>query len=153
MNKYDECLKVMEELFARDSFFALATAKDNIPSVRYIDTYYKDGAFYIVTHESLGKVQELTSNPNVALCHFGSRFNGVAKNIGHPLDERNKEIREILIKEFEPWYFPHNNEEDKGMCYVKVDLTEGSFQKGEHDETIYKIDFKNKTGEIIPPAH
>lgn len=46
MDKYESSLQVLERLFARDYQFALATTKDTVPSVRFVDTYHRDGAFY-----------------------------------------------------------------------------------------------------------
>lgn len=148
MDEYKKSLKVMEELFAKDCIFAFATSKDNIPSARYLDTYYENEAFYIVTYTTLEKVKEIELNPHVALCHMGYRFTGIAKNIGHPLAPENQAIREKLIKEFEPWYFAHNDEDHKEMCYIKVDLINGSLMF-DTDPTVYKIDFKNKKAEIL----
>ena len=49
MNAYEEGLVVLDTLFARDYQFALATSNNNIPAVRFIDTFYNNRAFYIVT--------------------------------------------------------------------------------------------------------
>ena len=68
MSNWEDSLQVMEELFAKDCQFALATVKDNVPSVRVVDTFYDDGAFYIVTYSKSQKAQEIASNENVSLC-------------------------------------------------------------------------------------
>ncbi|WP_277408889.1 hypothetical protein [Lacrimispora xylanisolvens] len=39
MNAYEEGLGVLDTLFARDYQFALATSNNNIPAVRFIDTF------------------------------------------------------------------------------------------------------------------
>lgn len=147
MNAYEEGLGVLETLFARDYQFALATSNDNIPAVRFIDTFYDSGAFYIVTYGKSQKVKEIQNNPVVALSRDLYRFTGLARNIGHPLSEKNREIREKLIRVFEPWYFAHNNENDENMCYVRVDLKKGFFYK---DGIGYKADFDRKTAEKVP---
>ena len=144
MNAYEEGLVVLDTLFARDYQFALATSNNNIPAVRFIDTFYDSGAFYIVTSQKSNKVKEIEQNPIVSLSKDLYRFTGVARNIGHPLLRENLKIREKLIKVFEPWYFAHNNENDENMCYIKVDLSQGLFYK---DGTGYKVNFKNKTAE------
>lgn len=147
MGSYEESLRVMEHLFQKDTQFALATVKDEVPSLRFVDVYYEDAAFYIVTYGKSRKVQEITENPNVALCKNLYSFQGKASNIGHPLQEENKEIRKHLVNAFEPWYFEHNNEEDQQMCYVKVELTNGFFyEKG----TAYRVDFLKKEVESFP---
>lgn len=147
MEVFEKSLEVMEDLFAKDYQFALATTNNNIPSVRFIDTFYEDGCFYIVTYALSNKVKELEINQDVALCRKLFSFKGTAKNIGHPLKPENSAIREKLIHAFEPWYFAHNNENDENMCYVKVELSEGFFYK---DGTGYKANFKEKTTEAFP---
>ena len=147
MNAYEEGLGVLETLFARDYQFALATSNNNIPAVRFIDTFYDNGAFYIVTYGKSDKVKEIEHNPIVSLSKDLYRFTGFARNIGHPLLKENLKIREKLIKIFESWYFAHNNENDEDMCYIKVDLNQGLFYK---DGTGYKVNFENKTAEKFP---
>lgn len=147
MDRYEECLNVLEKLFQKDTQFALATAKENIPSLRIVDVYYEEGAFYIVTYGKSRKVQEIRENPDVALCKNLHSFQGQARDIGHPLAEENQEIRKHLIHAFKPWYFEHNNEADQEMCYVKVELTNGFF----YDQGIgYQVDFINKVVESFP---
>lgn len=138
----------MDELFSKDCIFALATTNENKPSVRMIDTYYEDGVFYIVTYAQSTKVKELETNEKVALCNNKAyRFEGIAHNIGHPLAPENSTIREKLIQAFEPWYFKHNNEKDKDMCYIKIEIQNGFFYK---DNIGYKVDFKNSRVETFP---
>lgn len=147
MDVFEKSMKVMKELFARDYQFALATTSKNIPSVRYVDTYFDNGSFYIVTYLKSKKVKEIEANKNVALCNKLYSFTGVAYNLGHPLEPENSKIREKLINAFEPWYFKHNNENDENMCYVKVELTHGFFYK---DGTGYSVDFINKKADEFP---
>lgn len=147
MQVYEKSSKVMNELFARDYQFALATSHNNIPSARFVDTYFDDGCFYIVTYAKSRKVLELEQNENVALCNNLYRFQGVAHNLGHPLKPQNSKIREKLISAFEPWYFKHNDENDENMCYIKIDLLNGFFYR---DGIGYKVDFKARYAEEFP---
>jgi len=147
MNAYEKAQKVMVELFQKDYQFALATSKDNNPSIRYIDTYYTEDIFYVVTYALSQKVREIMENSQVSLCHELHRFRGKAYNIGHPLKEENLEIRDKLIDVFQPWYFAHNNESDENMCYLKIVLEEGFVCK---DGIGYKVNFKDKTAEEFP---
>ena len=147
MNTFEKGLIVLEELFSRDYQFALATTSKGIPSVRFIDTFYDNGAFYIVTYAKSQKVLEIEENPRVALCNKLYSFNGTAENIGHPLKEENKEIRNKLIDVFEPWYFKHNNEDDENMCYLKVEIIDGFFYK---DSIGYSMNFKDRTAKEFP---
>lgn len=147
MTAFEESLKVLGELFKRDYQFALSTCQNNIPSVRFVDTYYDDNAFWIVTYAKSRKVVEINENKNVALCNKCYSFDGKAYNVGHPLKEENKDIRSKLIKAFEPWYFKHNDEDDPNMCYVKIEIEHGFFYK---DGMGYKVDFINKKAEKFP---
>ena len=112
-------LEVLSELFGKDYQFALATSKENVPTVRFIDTYYENAAFYILTYAKSQKVVEICANAKVAMCSKQYRFRGIAHLLGHPLKKENSQIRSQLIKVFEPWYFRHNNE---NMCYLKIEL-------------------------------
>ena len=147
MSTYEKSLGALEELFGRDYQFALATSKENVPSVRVVDTYYEDGAFYIVTYAKSQKVIEMQGNDKVALCKKLYRFSGTAHMLGHPLKDENKIIRSKLIEAFSSWYFEHNNENDENMCYVKIEIDSGFFYK---DGIGYKVDFQTKTAEEFP---
>ena len=144
MNNYETVISIMDKLFKCDYQFAMATTVNNIPSLRFVDTYFDNGSFYIVTYSNTNKVREITENSNVALCsRKGYFFSGKAYNIGHTLSPENKEIRNKLIKAFEPWYFKHNDEKDD-ICILKIIPKSGFVHK---DGMGYKIDFVNKTAE------
>ena len=150
MTNYENAIGVMKEMFSRDYQFALSTAKDNIPSARYVDTFFDGESFYTVTYKLSQKAVEIADNPNVSLCcQRMHTFSGQAYLIGHPLDPENAAIRSALIKAFEAWYFKHNNEADENMCYIKINPTVGFFHK---DGIGYKIDFTEKTVKAFPFA-
>ncbi|MFR3727432.1 pyridoxamine 5'-phosphate oxidase family protein [Lacrimispora sp.] len=147
MDDYNKSMNVLQDLFGRDCQFAWATSENNIPSLRFVDTLFDNGSFYIVTFTGTKKVREIESNSMVALCKDMHRFQGIATNIGHPLDPKNKDIREKLINAFEAWYFQHNDEAYENMCYIKIDPVNGFFYK---DGLGYQVDFKEKKAEIFP---
>ncbi len=39
----------MMERFGKDTVIALATIEKEVPYVRYVNAYYENGAFYIIT--------------------------------------------------------------------------------------------------------
>lgn len=147
MELFEKSNKILTDLFGLDFQFSLATVSDNKPSVRVVDTFYESGSFWVVTYGLSNKARDIENNSNVALCNNLYSFRGKAYNVGHPLKEENKKIREKLTKVFEPWYFAHNNEDDVNMCYIKIDLTDGFFYK---DGKGYKVDFTNKKVEEFP---
>jgi len=148
MDTYEKGLRAMEALFGRDYQFALATAANGTPSVRFVDTFYNDGCFYIVSHAGSRKVKEIQANPAVSLCSRKMHaFSGTAENIGHPLKPENAALREGLIEVFKPWYFRHNNEADAGMCYLRVTPETGFVHIG---GVGYKMDFMHHTAREFP---
>lgn len=144
---FSESLKILEILFGKDCQFALATSTGNVPTVRFVDLLYMDKAFYLVTYAKSQKVLDLQSNPNFSISKNLYRFNGRAVMLGHPLDEKNKEIRSILTDAFSEWYFEHNNENDENMCYVKLCIDTGFFYK---DGVGYKLDMYKESVDAFP---
>lgn len=148
MNDYPEALAVMRRLFSTDCQFAMATAQDNVPSLRYVDTCLFEDCFYIVTYGKSRKVREAEQNPRVALCSRQAHaFSGTAGNIGHPCDEPNRRVREALVEAFAPWYFKHNNENDPAMCILRVQPETGFFHS---NGTGYQVDFVQRTAKAFP---
>lgn len=141
-NFFDESISLMKEIYGKDTPMSFATVNENCPNIRVVDTYYKDNAFYIVTYALSNKVKEITKNPKVALNHNLFVAHGTAENIGHPLEEQNKEIRKELKNIFMPWYNKHNNEQDKNMCFVKITLNDVMLFANDHK---YYIDYHEGT--------
>lgn len=54
-----ETKRLMDERFGHDSVIALATQDGDMPSVRYVNAYYEDGAFYVITYALSNKMQQL----------------------------------------------------------------------------------------------
>ncbi len=147
-NVFAKALTVLEDLFAKDYQFALATSKDNVPFVRYVDTFYHDGAFYITTYGTSKKVLDIIENPHVSLVsHRSHRFSGEAKVLGHPLKKENAAIRALLLNAFEKWYFAANDEKDPNTCIVQIQLNEGFFYQ---DGVGYRVDFIHRMATTIP---
>ncbi len=124
-----DVFKLIEEKYKDDSFVLIATAKDNVPTVRAVDSFFYDGSFWIATDKRCNYVQEIMSNPFTMISDGAhNRFWCKAVLRGHPLDEANKNIREIYTKKFS-WYFDVNNEESKETCYIKVTPYKGYIHK------------------------
>lgn len=148
MMEYREVLQLLEARFGKDCQFALATAADGCPSVRFVDTCYFNGGFYIVTNVASKKARQIQANPNVSLASRRMHtFSGKAYLVGHPLKPQNAQVRERLVEAFRPWYFRHNDESDANMCYIRVDPEEGFFHQ---DGVGYRVDFFNGTSAEFP---
>lgn len=148
LRDFEKAMCVMTELFSKDCQLAMATTAENMPSVRFVDTYFDGAYFYIVTSSESQKVKDISRNSSVALCSNKMfRFCCKAVNIGHPLAPENQRIRERLTAVFSDWYFLHNDENNKNMCYLKLIPINGFFHK---DGLGYQIDFSEKSAEIFP---
>lgn len=151
---YEEAMKLLEQQAGnKDGLISLSTISleksdddRSRPSARIVDAYYEDGAFYIVTHVSSNKMKEIMINPEVAVCVIVENFTarGIGVNLGWVCDEKNTEIITKLRNTFAAWYYNANNEEDKGTCILKLQLTKGSWYDA-HEGIGTEIDFINKT--------
>jgi len=118
---------VMRRRFGEGKLIALATSSDNRPFVRAVNAYYENGAFYIMTDASTGKMKQIEANPEVALC--GELFNGRgnAVNIGHVLREEHRELMKTLRVVLAEWYeYGNVDEEDPNTVILKIELTQAT---------------------------
>lgn len=134
-----EAQQIMNERFNHDSLIALATMDGNIPCVRTVNSYYENGAFYVITYALSGKMKQIKVNPTVAICGDWFTAHGIGENMGHILDPKNAEIADKLRKAFAEWYDNgHTNEADPNTCILCIHLTDGVLLS---HGTRYVIDF------------
>jgi general stress protein 26 len=123
-------LDIIQEKYQHDSIVLVVTAKDNVPTVRSVDSFYYQGSFWIVTDLNCNYVKEIQSNPYVMISDGGhNRFWCKAYVTGHPLDTVNINIREVFLKVFHHWYKEVNNEAIPSVCYIKVTPYKGYVHK------------------------
>lgn len=123
-------LDIIQEKFQNDSIVLVVTAKDNVPTVRSVDSFYYQGSFWIVTDLNCNYVKEIQSNPYVMISDGGhNRFWCKGYVTGHPLDVDNKDIREVFLKVFHQWYKEVNNENIPSVCYIKATPYKGYVHK------------------------
>ncbi|MBQ1223133.1 MAG: pyridoxamine 5'-phosphate oxidase family protein [Clostridia bacterium] len=134
-----ESNKIMIERFAKDNIIALATSENGMPSVRYVNAYYEDGAFYVITYALSGKMKQIEKNPVVAIAGDWFTARGKGVNLGYFGKAENKNIAEKLKKAFYTWIDNgHNNFDDENTCILCIELTDGVlFSHGKR----YHIDF------------
>lgn len=130
---------LMDQRFGKDSVIALATADGDMPYVRYVNAYYQDGAFYIITHALSGKMRQMARNPAVAIAGDWFTARGIGENLGYIRKAENLALEKRLREVFAEWIDNgHNQYEDVNTCILRVRLTEGVlFSHG----TRYDIDF------------
>ncbi|MBQ8315680.1 MAG: pyridoxamine 5'-phosphate oxidase family protein [Lachnospiraceae bacterium] len=131
--------QIILERFGKDSLISLATTENNIPYVRTVNSFYEDGAFYVLTYALSGKMKQIEKNPVVAIAGDWFTAHGKGKSLGWFGSEENAEMAEKMRSVFAEWIENgHNNFDDENTCILKIELTEGVlFSHG----TRYEIDF------------
>ena len=125
-NLSEEAEKIMTERFGKDTVIALATVENKIPYVRYVNAYYENGAFYIITYALSNKMKHMEQNPIVAIAGKWFTAHGKGVNLGYFGKEENAEIAEKLKKAFAEWIDNgHNNFDDENTIILRVELTDG----------------------------
>ncbi len=121
-----EAERILEERFGKDQVIALATISGQLPSVRYVNTYYADGAFYIITYGLSNKMRQLAENPAAGIAGEWFTGHGRAENLGWFGKEENREIAAKLREVFAEWIDNgHNDFSDPNTCILRICLTDG----------------------------
>lgn len=118
--------EIMTRRFGRDSVIALATASGGVPHVRYVDGFYEDGAFYVITHALSGKMRQIAENPQVAVAGEWFTGHGRAESLGWFGSVENSALAERLRSAFAAWIDNgHNDFSDTNTCILRIHLTDG----------------------------
>lgn len=116
----------MDERFGADSLIALATCEDGVPSVRAVNAYYENGAFYFITYALSGKMRQIAAQPKVGVCGEWFTGHGIAESIGWICAPENADLADKLRVVFDEWYSNgHVDESDENTIIVRVTLTDG----------------------------
>lgn len=122
-----EAERLLKERFFRDSLIALATAENNMPSVRTVDAFYENKSFYVLTYALSNKMKQINANPNVAISGDWFTAKGTGVNLGYFCKEENKEIADRMKTLFAEWIDNgHNNFSDENTIILQIKLTEGT---------------------------
>ena len=135
----EQTKKIMDERFGKDNVISLATSVENMPYVRYVNAYYENGAFYVITYALSNKMKQIEKNPAVAIAGDWFTATGKGVNFGWFGNTENKEMAEKLRKIFSEWIDNgHNNFVDENTVILCIQLEQGVlFSHG----TRYEIDF------------
>lgn len=136
-----ETAAILTEWFGQDTIISLATLEGDRPSVRKVNGYYEDGAFYVITYGLSDKMRQIARNPVVGVCGDWFAAHGEGVNLGYFGRAKNAEIAGKLRKVFAAWIDNgHNNFEDENTCILCIRLTDGVLYC--HGAR-YDIDFRN----------
>ena len=127
MNNFSpEAEQIMIERFGKDTIIALATTENETPYVRYVNAYYEDGAFYIITHALSNKMKHIKDNSVVAIAGEWFTAHGKGVSLGYFRKKENCVIAEKLKKVFAEWIDNgHTDFDDEYTIILRVELTDG----------------------------
>jgi general stress protein 26 len=135
----------MTERFGHDTLLSVATMDGDRPSVRIVDAYYENGAFYVVTYALSGKMKQIKQNPAVGVCGEWFTAHGIGENLGHVLTPQNAEMMAKLRAAFAEWYDNgHTNESDPNTILLRIRLTDSVLW---HEGERFEIAFGSNEGE------
>ena len=121
----EQAEQIMAERFGRDTVIALVTMERGIPYARYVNAYYEDGAFYIITYALSAKMKQIEANPAVAVASEWFSAHGEGANLGYFGKPENASIAEKLKTAFAAWIDNgHNNFDDENTVILRVKLTD-----------------------------
>ncbi len=121
-----EAEKIMIERFGKDTVISLATVENDVPYVRYVNAYYENGAFYIITHALSNKIKQIEHDPAVAIAGEWFTAHGKGINLGYFGKVENRMISEKLKTAFAEWIGNgHNDFDDENTIILCIELTDG----------------------------
>lgn len=122
----EDAEKVMRERFGKDTVIALATVENEMPFVRYVNAYYENGAFYIITNALSDKMKHMKNNPTVAIAGEWFTAHGKSIDLGYFGKEENYQIAEKLKHVFSAWIDNgHTDLDDEDTIILCIELTDG----------------------------
>lgn len=126
MKRFDpEAEQIMIERFGKDTIIALATTEQETPYVRYVNAYYENGAFYIITYALSNKMQHIKNNSVVAIAGEWFTAHGTGVSLGWFKKEENHTIAEKLKDVFSEWIDNgHMDFDDENTVILRVELTD-----------------------------
>ena len=91
-----EAEQIMMERFGKDTIISLATTENATSYVRYVNAYYENGSFYIITHALSNKIKHIKENPVVAIAGQWFTAHGRGVSLGYFGKKENCVIAEKL---------------------------------------------------------
>ena len=124
-NWNNQAEKIMAERFGKDTVISLATIKDGVPYVRYVNAFYENGSFYTITYGLSNKMKHIEVNPVVAIAGEWFTAHGKGINLGYFGKPENALIAEKLRMAFSEWIDKgHNDFSDVNTIILQVELTD-----------------------------
>jgi uncharacterized pyridoxamine 5'-phosphate oxidase family protein len=147
LNYKDELNKIFQEI-GENQFMAFATCSKNFPTVRTMSVVIIDNKIYFQTGNDSVKYKQFTENKNVALCYNNIQMEGVANNIGKPVEHES--IMEKYKKYYESSYEKYSKLDKEILVEVKIkNIIKWEYINGEPYRLIINIEKENVYREKI----
>lgn len=118
--------QIMQERFGKDNVMALATEENGVPYVRYVNAFYENGCFYVITYALSNKMKQIAKNPTVAITGEWFTAHGKGSSLGFIGKPKNREMEEKLKAVFASWIGNgHTNLQDENTILLRIELTDG----------------------------
>lgn len=118
--------KIMIGRFGKDTVIALATVENEVPYVRYVNAYYEDGAFYVITYALSNKMKHIKNNSVVSIAGEWFTAHGKGVSLGYFGKKENQLIAEKLRVVFAEWIDNgHTDFDDENTIILCIELTDG----------------------------
>lgn len=122
---------LLTQRFGEEKLLALATAENNIPTVRQVNACYVDGAFYTLTARDSSKLRQIAQNPAIALSGFWFSGQGLGKDLGWAYAPENAALAQRLLPAFERWLAEESIDLPKEAVHLlQLRLTQGRILDG-----------------------
>ena len=116
---YNALEKEVYGLLGEKSIMVLATSLDNRVTARSMSCIVLGKKIYFQTDKTFLKYDQLSMNPNVALCVDNIQIEGKAKLKGHPLSKENSWFRDIFKKHYFGSYETYSHMVDEVVVEVE----------------------------------
>lgn len=122
MGIFDEKYGEFLEEFGRGRKMVLSTAVNDHVFSRMMSVVRLGGDFMFQTDRNFRKYEQLTENPNAALCIDNIQIEGVCREWGRPLD--NRQFREAFRECFEGSYKAYSGLDDERLFVMSPTFIE-----------------------------
>lgn len=133
------------DLLETKKVMVLATSSNNRVTARSMSCVIIDSKIYFQTDKTFLKCEQMSSNPNVALCFGNIQIEGTAKIKDHPFEEQNRTFIEEFKKAYIGSYNSYSHMENEVVIEVTPKLvTLWKYEEGKPLRDF--LNFENENG-------
>lgn len=141
MSLYQEKLAEFYQKLGVAKKFVLATSKEDRVTARTMSCICFDQAVYFQTDSNFLKYEQLISNPQVALCSDNIQIEGIATDLGHPMDVDNLFFAKVFEQRYKSSFDSYTGLETEVLVkIVPKKITLWEYQNGSAVRLIFDIE-------------